>query len=45
MSSYEVPEPIVTPPAAAGEFGEIAVQVIDQRGNELLEVKSLKGAK
>jgi hypothetical protein len=32
-------------PFAAGEHGQIAVKVIDQRGNELLVVKSLKEAK
>ena len=30
---------------AAGEHGQMAVKVIDQRGNELLVVKSLKEAK
>ena len=32
-------------PFAAGEHSQIAVKVIDQRGNELLVVKSLKEAK
>jgi adenine-specific DNA-methyltransferase len=31
-------------PFAAGEHGQIAVKVIDDRGNELLVVKSLKEA-
>ena len=35
----------VSAPFAAGEHGQIAVKVIDQRGNELLVVKSLKEAK
>jgi adenine-specific DNA-methyltransferase len=34
----------VSAPFAAGEHGQIAVKVIDQRGNELLVVKSLKEA-
>jgi adenine-specific DNA-methyltransferase len=32
-------------PFEAGEQGQIAVKVIDDRGNELLVVKSLKEAK
>ena len=32
-------------PFEAGEHGQVAVKVIDQRGNELLVVKSLKEAK
>ena len=32
-------------PFVAGEHGQIAVKVIDQRGNELLVVKSLKEAR
>ena len=32
-------------PFEAGEHGEVAVKVIDDRGNELLVVKSLKEAK
>src|SRR5271156_4782886 len=35
----------VSAPFEAGEQGQIAVKVIDYRGNELLVVKSLKGAK
>jgi adenine-specific DNA-methyltransferase len=35
----------VSAPFEAGEQGQIAVKVIDDRGNELLVVKSLKGAK
>jgi adenine-specific DNA-methyltransferase len=31
-------------PFEAGEHGQIAVKVIDDRGNELLVVKKLKGA-
>jgi len=31
-------------PFGAGEHGQVAVKVIDQRGNELLVVKSLKEA-
>jgi adenine-specific DNA-methyltransferase len=34
----------VSAPFAAGEHGQAAVKVIDQRGNELLVVKSLKEA-
>ncbi len=34
----------VSAPFAAGKHGQIAVKVIDQRGNELLVVKSLKEA-
>src|SRR5207249_9005631 len=34
----------VSAPFEAGEHGQIAVKVIDQRGNELLVVKSLKEA-
>ena len=34
----------VSAPFAAGEHGQVAVKVIDQRGNELLVVKSLKEA-
>jgi adenine-specific DNA-methyltransferase len=34
----------VSTPFAAGEHGQIAVKVIDDRGNELLVVKSLKEA-
>jgi len=44
MSSYDVPDPIVTPPARARELGEIAVKVLGQRGNELLVATSLKEA-
>ena len=32
----------VSAPFAAGEHGQIAVKVIDDRGNELMVVKSLK---
>lgn len=32
------------PPFAAGEHWQVTVKVIDQRGNELLVVKSLKEA-
>ncbi|MDA8239707.1 MAG: site-specific DNA-methyltransferase [Nitrospiraceae bacterium] len=35
----------VSAPFAAGEHGQIAVKVIDDRGNELLVVKSLKETK
>ena len=35
----------VSAPFVAGEHGQVAVKVIDQRGNELLVVKSLKEAK
>jgi adenine-specific DNA-methyltransferase len=35
----------VSAPFPAGEHGQVAVKVIDQRGNELLVVKSLKEAK
>jgi adenine-specific DNA-methyltransferase len=35
----------VSAPFEAGEQGQIAVKVIDDRGNELLVVESLKGAK
>jgi adenine-specific DNA-methyltransferase len=34
----------VSAPFVAGEHGQVAVKVIDQRGNELLVVKSLKEA-
>jgi adenine-specific DNA-methyltransferase len=34
----------VSAPFDAGEHGQVAVKVIDQRGNELLVVKSLKEA-
>src|SRR5438034_10976438 len=34
----------VSAPFEAGEHGQIAVKVIDQRGNELLVVKGLKEA-
>ena len=34
----------VSAPFGAGEHGQVAVKVIDQRGNELLVVKSLKEA-
>ena len=34
----------ISAPFAAGEHGQVAVKVIDQRGNELLVVKSLKEA-
>ncbi|MBI4189507.1 MAG: DNA methyltransferase [Betaproteobacteria bacterium] len=32
-------------PFEAGEHGQVAVKVIDDRGNELMVVKSLKEAK
>ena len=35
----------VSAPFGGGEHGQIAVKVIDQRGNELLVVKSLKEAR
>jgi len=34
----------VSAPFATGEHGQVAVKVIDQRGNELLVVTSLKEA-
>ena len=35
----------VSAPFEAGEHGQVAVKVIDDRGNELLVVKSLRDAK
>ena len=35
----------VSAPFEAGEHGQIAVKVIDDRGNELLVVKNIKEAK
>jgi adenine-specific DNA-methyltransferase len=34
----------VSAPFEAGEHGQIAVKVIDDRGNELLVIKNLKDA-
>ncbi len=43
MPDYEVPEPILNSPYdEAGEHDQIAVRVIDDRGNELMVVKDLK---
>jgi adenine-specific DNA-methyltransferase len=46
MADYEVPEPTLNAaPFEAGEHGQIAVKVIDDRGNELMVVKGLSEAK
>lgn len=35
----------VSAPFSAGEFGQVAIKVIDERGNELLKIASLKEAR
>ena len=41
MTDFEVPEAITCSPFEAGKQKQIAVKVIDDRGNELLVVKAL----
>jgi adenine-specific DNA-methyltransferase len=36
--------PTISVPFKAGEHGQVAIKVIDDRGNELLVVKDLKEA-
>lgn len=44
-ADYEVPEPTLNAtPFEAGVHGQIAVKVIDDRGNELMVVKDLTDA-
>lgn len=45
MSGYEVNDPIPDSPFEAGTCAQIAEKVIDDRGNELMVAKTLKGTK
>jgi hypothetical protein len=45
MSNFEVSGPILTSPLEAGTHIQITVKVIDDRGNELMVVKNLRGVK
>jgi adenine-specific DNA-methyltransferase len=44
MTDFEVPQPILSAPFAAGEHGQVVVKVVDDRGNELLVVKRIAEA-
>lgn len=45
MSNFEVAEPILNSPFEAGNHTQIAVKVVDDGDNELMVVKTHKGAK
>ncbi len=45
MSGFEVNDPIPDSPFEAGTYAKIVMKVIDDRGNELMVVKTPRGTK